>query len=724
MTSKFTRTSRFFQTVCFAALISGGAIVGAEAQSASGGTSISDDVVVTAQRRSENVQDVPIAATVLRGEDLTSRGITNVQSLQTAAPALTIQPAGNGDALIVVRGVGNLQTSPTSSAGVAFYTDGVFLPAQRFAGDLLYDVQSVEVLRGPQGTLVGENSTGGAILLRSAQPSTEGISGYFQQIVGNYERLRSEGAINIPLSEQFALRAAFLIDKRDSFSDNLGSGQANVLATSNDEPGALDNQGIRLQLLFRPSDRFDATLRYDRYWEDNSGPALKPTGSAASDPFSATIQNDPFKIAYSAPQYFRMDGTRYALEFNYDIVPGLKLRSITSHSAVDVVDAADLDYGRAVQDVQMVRWYPLRTYTQEVNLISETDSPFQWVAGGFYMKVPRQPLKLTALQAFVPGTPPSPFININTNTERESKAVFGQANYDVTDALTLTLGARYSENEQRFSGVFSPLTPFGFVQIPVDNEASSDQVTYRAVADFKASEDINLYVSYSTGYKAGGANLAGTDPPYGPETNKVFEAGLKSFFFDRHMRLNVAAFSQDYEDLQVQGLSGGLPFTTNASKAKIEGFEAETVVTAGNFVFEGALTYLNARTTEAFVIPAGLVVSGTELPYTSDWSGNAAVEYRFQMGEASLTPRLQYVYLAPRWTSLIHGPLTRTDERGTLDFRLTYESEQGWQLEGFVTNLADEEYLVDIAAPGFGSPAFGLTYGAPQEFGARFSHRF
>jgi iron complex outermembrane recepter protein len=681
------------------------------------------DIVVTAQRRTEKLQDVPIAATVFQPESLVKHGIYGVQALESIAPSLTITPPGNGDALIQIRGVGNLTTSPTSSAGVAFYTDGVFLPAQRFAGDLLYDVQSVEVLRGPQGTLVGENSTGGAILIRSAQPSTAGISGNFRQTFGSYGAIRTEGAINLPLSSTLAFRAAFVIDRRDSYSRNLGTGQANALARSNDELGNLNNQGIRLQLLWRPSDRFDATLRFEAYTENNGGPAIKPAGNAASDPFSASLR-DPYEIAYDAPQYFRMKAIRTSLEMNYKVASDITLRSISSYLAPNVVDAADLDYGRDKADVRLTRWYPIRVYTQELNLISGSNKPFQWVVGGFYLKVPRQRLELTAAQAFVPGTPSQPFLNIDTNTVRESKAVFGQASYKFADQFTITLGGRYSENNQQFSGTFSPLTPGGFINIPLVNAAKFTKTTYRAVAEYQPTKDINVYASYSTGVKAGGANLIAAAGSFAPETNGVFEVGLKATMLDRHVRLNAAVFTQDYKNLQVQGVFGGLPITVNAAKAKIDGFEAESIISFGGFTFDGSVSYLNARTTEAFTIPTGPVPAGTRLPYTSKWQGNAAIEYRIGLGEGSLTPRLQYIYLAPRTTQLISGPFTQLDKRSTLDLRLTYDSGKTWQLEGFVTNVTDQNAIMNIAAPAFGSPAYGLTYSAPREFGGRFTFKF
>lgn len=686
-----------------------------------------EEIVVTAQRRVEKLQNVPIAATVLNSADLAERGVTDLQTLQYAAAGLSISPPGNGETFVNIRGVGSFQTGPTASAGVAYYVDGVFIPVQRFSGDNIFDIASIEVLRGPQGTLVGENSTGGALLIKSAQPRLDETAGHIDVILGNYARRRVEAALNLPISSTLAARASALVESRNSYTTNLGSGNGAIRPNSSEQPGNYNSTNVRLQLAWHPSDDFDATLRFDAFRTNDDGPAIKPVANPLTDPFSASIQDQPFIIAYDTPQYAKSDGTRTALEMNYHFA-GVTLRSITSYAHAKLLDSADTDYGRSIganQSAFFVRDFSSKLFTQEINIISDPGDKLSWVLGGYY-SWNEQPLQLTQLATPFSGAPTIPILSLDLTAKKTSRAVFAQADYKLTGNLSVTAGVRYSKNDAPFTAATTVPTPFGtFITLPTDTRAESDRVTVRAAANWQVTPDVLLYGSYATGYKAGGGNLGGfvQPPPFEPETNAVFEVGLKSTLLDRHLRLNLAAFTERYKNLQVQGSLAGFPLTVNAARAQINGLETEATVVFSGLRIDASATYLDGVTKVPFTIPTGFVAPGTRLPYMSEWSANLGVQYEIPLGAGSLTPRLQYVYASERSTLLTPAAYNEVDARNLLDFRATFKSGGNWQLEGYVTNLTDETYVLNITAPGRPG-VVGLTYGAPREFGGRIIYRF
>src|SRR5689334_24157009 len=216
-----------------------------------------DEVIVTAERREQNLQDVPISATVLSAEDLDRRGVTDLNDIQTVAPAVAINVV-NRSTFVNIRGVGIAQSAPTSNPGVAFYIDGQLIPHEQFIGQAFYDIASIEVLRGPQGTLTGQNSTGGAIYVRTPAPKFGEYSANFEQTLGNYSWSRSIGAANLGLSDNFAVRLSAVYDNRDSFTHNIGP--------SGSDPGDVGLKAGRANLAFRALDgRFNANLRLEYF---------------------------------------------------------------------------------------------------------------------------------------------------------------------------------------------------------------------------------------------------------------------------------------------------------------------------------------------------------------------------------------------------------------------------------------------------------------------------
>ncbi|HWW20080.1 MAG TPA: TonB-dependent receptor, partial [Steroidobacteraceae bacterium] len=636
------------------------------------------EVTITAEKKSENLQTTSVSATVRNGEELKEEGVLNIQDLQLETPGLTIQPPLSSETFINIRGVGIQQTNPASSNGVAFYVDGQAIPSLIDTVDTFYDIQDVEVLRGPQGTLVGSNSDGGAIFVNSVQPSFDALKGYLEQTFGNYNDRRTEGAVNLPLSDMFAARVAFVYETRDSFTTNLGAQASSPIAAAAGFPGAQNQPGninfnaVRAQLAFRPNEDFEYTLRYEPYSSRTDGFAVKPDEAAIgplgayfkvpttrfADPTAAAIQNQAFTIDYDRNQYYNISGQRSTGTGIWHMTPDVELRSVSSYQSGYESDLTDVDASSAPADVYLVRRADFRTFTQEFNLLSTGPGPLQWVVGAYYLNS-RGPLSLQFVNG---GGGPLSVISYHTNV-----AGFASATYQFTDQWSFTLGGRYSHDNQ-------PFHELG--HLPIPNEVfktTASEPTGTAKINFQATADTLIYASVSTGYKAGGVNLQIppiiTPPPFKPEKNVVEELGLKTTTLNGHLRFDGDVFNSHYTDFQVQetivanpapGVFIPAPYTQNAGSARIWGAEAEFTGAFDQLQANFGASYLNAKTSGTFTFtgPTGIpyqIPSGTDVPYAPDWTITAGVQYGLPLASGVLTPRLQYQYQASQFIGISHN---------------------------------------------------------------------
>jgi iron complex outermembrane recepter protein len=679
------------------------------------------EVVITAQKRAEDLQKVNISATVLSTQDLLDKHVNTIEDLANVAPGLSIQPQSTGESFINIRGVGVQATSPTSSNGVAYYVDGQYIPDNFTNLFSLFDIGSVQVLRGPQGTLVGENATGGAILVTSVQPSLGGTSGYYRQTFGNYGEAKEEGAINFALNDTLAMRAAFVSETENSYTRNLGSGAVGQFNL--ETPGNVDTQAVRLQLLWAPTSDLSITGRFEKFQSRTDGPAIKPQADPATDPFSAALQNQPYVVAYSAPTSFNVYGNRGALEVKWDLTPAMELRSVTSLQDGHETDAEDFDFGRDLADWTLQRRTDVRTFTQELNLLSTAPGPFQWVAGAYYLDT-STPLNLDF--SFQPpvGDRVNAFYSPYGISKHFNRAVFGQVSYAFSPSWSVTLGGRYTEDRLPYHATSFP----GPTEVITSTEARSSKPMGKAAINYNVTDDSLLYVSVANGYKAGGGNL--TQPStYGPEENVVEELGLKTTVLDHHLRINADVFDSKYQHIQVQQFVGGTPATTNAAGAKFTGGEAELTGVVGDFRADAGAAYLHGYFSGSFLYsgPPELIEAGSVTPYSPKWQINASAQYDFHVGAGKLTPRVQYSYedsqtIFPIEAGTTPGPLLLLPSHGILNANMTYEAPANWTLEAYVTNIASKVYVANIVNAGLGPG--GYVYDAPRQFGVRVGYRF
>jgi iron complex outermembrane receptor protein len=683
------------------------------------------EIVVTAERRTQNLQQVPISATVLDAADISRKGVTDVADLQQIAPSVAINTF-NRSTFINIRGVGIAQSAPTSNPGVAFYIDGSLIPHEQFIGQSFYDIASIEVLRGPQGTLTGQNSTGGAIYVRTAAPEFDRLSGYVDGSYGNYNAFKVQAAVNLPVSNEFAIRVAGIHDKRDSFTDNIGPSPTN--------PGNLDLNAGRISLAARsPNEVLRAALHID-YFDSRSG-------NNAVKRRNDTVSSDPFVIEEDARSFQNQHGGKGSGEIKIALTPGIDFRTEISYQDLHTIDQTDGDRtatalprppATAVGRVSQVST-DINTFMTEVNLLSTGTHNLNWVLGGFYLDervdvLSRRDNNHTT--DFVSSTS-----TFQTSAHNITKSVFGQVNWFVLSPIEIVAGLRYSDDTQIYTRIIpaGPVPP-GQSKIASQN---SGKVTGKLGINYHLGRNL-LYFTASQGYKAGGVNLTIGTPNFGPETNRVYEAGFKTQLLDNRLRVNGDAFYSNYRHIQLSSLLGGLPVTQNAAAGKSYGAELEVTGQFGALSFNGGASYLHARfdgstcitDTNAAGTDAGcptnlrLVPDGRVLPFSPEWTINGGVQYEIALGsDASLTPRLQWSHLSQQVATPFPSFNTIVPGHDVFDARLTYQINSRYKLEGFVQNLANKHYIAS-QIQNSSSADGGSIYGAPRTYGVRAVAKF
>jgi iron complex outermembrane recepter protein len=569
------------------------------------------EIIVTAQKRSESLQKVPLAITAITSENLERSGITDLQGIVSNVPNLNLG-AQLGFAKVALRGIGLENISAGAEGSIAFHMDGVFLSRTITALASFYDVEQIEVLRGPQGTLYGRNATGGAINITTRKP-TEELSGYFKLTGGNYGRITTEGAVSGAIVPgKLSARIAFQMQNRDGYGKNIATGN-NI--------DDLNTRAIRATLRFTPGDAATIDLTADYFRQKDRGGGYHITGTGGFTAPGVPIIPDGILLGDRfAPNLRDINNTTDPNNFarfwgltgksTFDLSDNVQLMSLTSYRSTFNDTKTDLD-GVALFLVRQFQFERAKQFSQEVQLSGSGDR-LTWLLGGYYF---RETTNGTQANPFNPGLTLSPFLPNQISAgylgsgfiKTRALAGFGQASYEVVDNLRLTLGARYSWekkiNQDRFA--FDLFTPYNgrdlavpqFILGPRDKTFKS--FTPRIALDYQAMPDTLLYASWAKGFKAGTYSLGSLTNPVDPEKINAFEAGVKTSFMDRRVRLNIAGFYYDYKDLQIGKVVGTTQATLvleNAATAKIYGLEAElTAQVTDNFEVNANASWLHAR---------------------------------------------------------------------------------------------------------------------------------
>jgi iron complex outermembrane receptor protein len=718
--------------------------LGAQATHAQTGASQLEEVVVTARKTEESLQRVPVSVAAISGEELAQRSLDNLSAVGQSTPNFVFGErgaSGRGAGVIFIRGVGQTDVRPTYDPAVGVYVDGVFLGRMQGNNLNTMDIERLEVLRGPQGTLFGKNTSGGAVNIVTRQPNLSDFSGKIQLVGGSRDRFDALGNLNIPLAEG---KTALLVSASRRTQDGYGS------RADGQSMGSTDRTAGRLSLLWQATERFSALFAADAETYDETNSVFKLISVyPAAPPIAALnaltplkydnrwLSTDDFSNFAGGPNSSRGDLSGASLTLDYEAGP-TSLKSISAYRRNTVHSDQDADLSPVtILDEYDVSWQD--QYSQELQASGASfDDQLSWVVGLFYFHEAIQnkvdfPL-VTPLFGFSRS-----FTNDHDVTN-QSVAGYGQGNYSLTDKLRLTAGLRYTHDQKEVDRR-NLAYPSGAPREPeLTKSSSSNDVSPRVGLDYQWTDSVMTYVSAAKGYKAGGFNGRASNNAdfneYRPEKVWTYELGLRSDLLDRRVRLNATAFYSDYSDLQLQ-ISGSTtvngapsPFNivTNVPKARITGGELELeVVPIGGLKLSTQLGLTDGKYTElpssTQFIAARLINEDSRFVYTPKMSATVAAEYASLVTSGILaTGRVDYAYKSTIHYDIANSPLLRQKPYGLVNARLTFEHQtKGWSLSVFGTNLTNRHYIIggfddaDTPNPGLGFAFVNMA--PPREWG-------
>ncbi|MCE3002427.1 MAG: TonB-dependent receptor [Xanthomonadaceae bacterium] len=667
-------------------------------------------VTVTAQRREEELQKTPISITALSKEDLERKQVARLDDLKFEVPNLVIEPntGTTSGAKIFLRGVGADESLFTADPAVAIYVDDVYIPRQTGAMLDLYDVERIEVLRGPQGTLYGRNATGGAIRYITRQPNGDPsfvVSGQF----GNLGRGDLRTALGGRLGEALDFSAAALTRNRDGFSRDV---------TNNRDVNDQEVYAMRLGFSLPLGDSTRASLALDGI-KERSGPAyatgvIRAGGTRpVSDPDNDyyTLQTNVVQGRNDLDQF----GAVLTLETELDWATW---RNIAHYRGMENLLFGDFD-GTAQTRFHLFQDQDQDQKGYESQLISTGDGPFTWVGGVFLFRESNE--QPTRQDIFATGSTNT--INLDT----EARALYGQGTYAFSDALRLTGGLRWSWEEKDFSVV--SVRANGTPNFSFAKKDDWSKLDWRLALDYQFNDDVMGYASAATGFKSGGFNGRGASPAaittVDEETVLAYEVGVKTTLLDDRLRFNAAYYRNQYDDLQLTAFApDGTSLLLNAADTRIQGFEVDaTAVLAPGWQVNASVGTIDAEYTDFSAINRP-IFEGKELKQAPELTWTLGTQYALELGDGELVMGVQAHYTDEHFQNLANSPIIKTDEYTLVDARIAYEAAGGkWMVALWGKNLTDEEYFTgafDLAALGFADAYMNV----PRTYGIDFRYRF
>ncbi len=691
------------------------------------------EIIVTATRREARLQDIPMSINAFGSDQLEERGVESVHDMQFLAAGLQIDNSV-GITRITIRGIGNNQVNEGSESGVAVHRDGVFLSERPEQGTSFFDVERIEILRGPQGTLYGRNATGGSVNIITKAPTR-----YFEAggslTYGNYDLVETEGYASGPLiGDELMARFAFKTRTHDGFTPNIFDGRR------------LDNgdlASVRGKLRYEPTSSFRLDLVAD-YNRDDSVRGFVAERNSTGQPLAHELGADGVlgtpddgilpsgrAVNYNDENLNEREWWGLSAKAEWDL-GGVTLGSTTAYRKAHYSQSSDLDGGDLSRLLSEALTYDAEQISQEITLSSSGDAELQWVLGAYYFHADRSlilPIPLPPLGTTLLGEV--------DDLPIDTYAVFGEANYPVLDRLTLTIGARY--NYERKS-IDQSSTIFG-VTSSEQLEDSWNSFTPKAALTYEFSDAVTAYATVGKGFKAGGFNtgtLQGRS--FEPEKVTNYEVGLKSLLLDGRLRSSISLFHMDYRNLQVEvrrdnGQGAVLLSIDNAATATIRGIELEIEARPTEHLsLDGNVSYLDAkfdRWPDAINNLQGnapVDVSGNRLPSSPKWAANLGVSYAIPIGIwGSATLRGEYSYKSRTFFRPFEEMDLSQEPFGLFNARLTFEDADGrWSIASWIKNLTDE-----VAAAGmtqFGSSLSGrpraVILHPPRTYGVTVGYRF
>lgn len=688
-----------------------------------------EEIVVTAQRKTERLQDVPISVNAISGEAMAARGVTDTFDLQTVVPGLSITRVASVSTPYL-RGVGSDGANPNQEASVATYVDGVYYAAP--FGNLFSfnNIDRIEVLKGPQGTLFGRNATGGVIQIVTRTPShdpkIEMYAGY-----GNYDTYEAGGYATTGLGDKVAVDLAVQFrDQRDGWGRN----------TFLDKDTLKGKEfGLRSKLLFTPTERTTITLTADYAYSRNS---FNTYNRAPGVPDLDGVVRNPGRYESNA-ETLNDTKTRQrgiALRFEQDL-DFATLVSISAYRRSNGYNNFDYD----TSPVGIVSPVPLfqevKGFSQEVQLIARQGSAFDWTLGAYYFdsKPSYNPGRLCGV-----GIVPSGCLDIYATQHTKSLSPYAQATLKLGEATNLTAGIRYTHETQALTGGSQTmdLTPGsdGLDAVPTGPYTAAPRIkqkfnkpTWRIAVDHDVARDVKVYASYNRGIKSGGYNLQAPGVPgYDPEILDAYEIGFKSELLDRRVRLNVAAFYYDFKNIQVAVIQGATSATVNAAKARMQGIDADfvfvvtpglTINANGAYVDGEFRDFPNPAVYPRTIFdPAVVLANAKGLPTTRTpkFTGSIGFDYKIESAAGAFTLSSNLYHNSGFSWEAANRYRQKSYELLNASINWT-SSDERYSIRVWGQNLTDTKYLSQGVSAAVGDLR---AYAAPRTYGVTLTTRF
>ena len=741
-----------------------------------------EDVIVTAEKRNESLQTVSQAVTAITDSELEAKNITSFVDLTAVVPGVTVAKNEGYKTVISIRGVGNeTNQNAIAAPSVAFHMDGIFVASPFSLQTDFVDVERIEVLRGPQGTLFGQNSTGGAINVISKKPSSDDFYAKTDITLGDYDLMKIGAALNFPISDKLSTKLTISSIERDGFTENLVTGQ------DLDDASSIS---IRSDWIYEISDTSSLRIFGQYFDSDRNGSAMKGKDDLSSD---------ARKLSQDTMSKQELSSKIFALIYESDLGYA-NLKVLASKQEDDILVVRDNDrHAAGVQPVLSMPglpyiyidnapYYPMAEFnpetslvdtdTFEINLISNEpalNGKLDWTFGAFYLKHKIE----NHIRGYVdndldgefkyvcdePFANPNYCFNIGENPfgadfdfvtdafpERESFSIYGQTTYMISDVSRLISGIRFTEDD-----VTTCNANFFF---GCDNlTTSSDEMTGKIALEYDVNLDTMVYFSFTAGYKPGGTNLTyGSDAEDGsfsamvfetfePETVDSMEFGIKSDFYDGKARANIAVFSYDYENLQFQA-TDPIPYqggVANIPESEMSGVEIEfTALATDNLTFDMNLGFIDSEVSSDFEVLDNVLafqyffgeealrydlrenVNGNELAKTPDFTADISITYETELSSGnSLTSVFQFVKRGEFMQRVNNNPsVDKVPDYQIFNMSVGLDFKNDLSLDFILLNAGDEDGLNSAMTDVFGVAATGLEYIPPRQIMTRLSYKF
>tara|TARA_B100000214_G_scaffold107300_1_gene75547 strand:- start:782 stop:3121 length:2340 start_codon:yes stop_codon:yes gene_type:complete len=745
-----------------------------------------DEVIVTAEKRVESLQDVSKAVTALSNDEIERKNIVDFVGLSAIAPGVTVAKNEGYKTIISIRGVGDeTNQNAIAAPSVALHMDGIFIASKFSLRTDFIDLDRIEVLRGPQGTLFGQNSTGGTVNVINTLPSFDELNGKIDLTLGDYDLVKARGGINIPLSDSVATRFSWVTTDQDGFTENLVNGQ---------DLDDTNHTTLRTDWLFDVSDTSSLRLFAQYFEAENNGAAMK----GLDDPTP-----DPRQLRQDSPSVYELTSEIFAGIFNTDL-GFANLKILASMQEDDIYVSRDNDrhnFGDVHANGPMAgfpynraEYRPetslVETTTFEVNLISNEPlfGNTDWILGAFYFdhEIENNIYEVKDVnnnkQADLMDGQFTPYVHdpicasnpfagpcfaaydaelgfvSEAYPTRESQSLYGQATVNVDDSNRVIFGLRYTEDE-----FASDVTNFFGLQrfTPSDD---LDETTGRVAYERDVNEDTMVYVSYTKGFKPGGSNLTygypmdnegfGAAPApqlifpiFDSEMIDAFEVGLKSDFLDGRMRANVSAFTYDYENLQFQSTDpdiyrGGV---ANIPESEMKGIELELIgLVSESLSFDLRVAYLDTEITSSYEALDNLKAElyffgeepiryslrenlrGNELAKSPELTANFGIEYITDTQYGLLTTTAELIYRGDFQQRVFNNPVVdQVDSYSIVNFTASLDlTGDEWGIDLMLLNAGDKDGMNSSMTDVFGVAGTGIEYIPPRQIMGRVSYNF